>query len=117
MPNRITLCRMIAVHPEAMLHPGVPRSVCSGGPGRPQVTVKGRAFRRDVSLAGSPMCDWPGGVSALAYWAAAETRLPAADASHYLEVASVRCDEDEALLKPPVPWARVSACLSAQPKR
>lgn len=118
MPNRITLCRMIAAHPKAMLHPDRPRSGCIGGnPSTPRVTVTGTALGRDVSLAGSPMCDWPGGVSALAYWAAADARLPAADATHYLQVASVRlhCDEDEALLKPHVPWARVRACLSAQP--
>src|SRR3989442_2365270 len=34
-PNRITLCRMIAAHPQAMLQPGRPRSFCLGGQGIP----------------------------------------------------------------------------------
>ncbi len=67
VPTGIALCRMIAAHPKAMLHPNEPRSGCIGGVGMPQVTVTGSAGRRGVSLAGSPMCDWPGGVSALAY--------------------------------------------------
>jgi hypothetical protein len=117
MPNRITLCRMIAAHPKAMLHPDQPRSGCTGGVGMPQVTVTGSAVSREVSLSGSPMCDWPGGVSALAYWAAAEAGQSSAETKHLLRVASVRlrCDEDAALLKRPTPWARVRACLAAQP--
>jgi hypothetical protein len=119
MPNRITLCRMIAAHPKAMLHPERARSSCLGGEGIPQVTVTGSAGGRDVSLSGSAMCDWPGGVGALAYLAAADVGQSPAEAKHLLRVANVRlhCDEDAALLRLPTPWSQVRACLSAQPKR
>jgi hypothetical protein len=111
MPNRIALCRMIAKHPQAMLTPGRPRSLCLGGPGLPpSVSVSGRWRGRSVRLNARVMCEWPGGVAALAYWAAA-------DSPHFLRVASVRlrCDEDPSLQKAPTPWARVRACLRAPP--
>jgi hypothetical protein len=118
IPNRVTLCRMIDAHPQAMLFPDEPRSFCIGGLGRAQVTVKGTARGGDVSFARSPMCEWPGGVSALAYVAAADARALGDDACHLLPVASarLRCDEDAALLRQPTPWSRVRACLSAQPR-
>jgi hypothetical protein len=117
IPNRITLCRMIDAHPQAMLFPDEPRSSCVGGLGRAQVTVTGTARGGAVSFVRSPMCEWPGGVSALAYAAAADPLALGADARHLLRVASVRlrCDEDATLLRLPTPWSRVHACLSAQP--
>lgn len=117
IPHRAALCRMIAGHSKAMLYPDTSRSSCLGSVGGPSVTVTGTALGRDVSFTRRPMCDWPGGVSTFAYWAAADPS--AAEATHYLRVANVRlrCDEDAALLRPPIPWARVRACLSAQPKR
>jgi hypothetical protein len=111
MPNRTVLCRMIAAHPQAMLYPGQTLSVCDGGAGTPQVSVSGVWHGRSIhNDPGVPMCDWPGGVSALAYWAAAET-------PHYLPLAALRlrCDEDTSLQKRPIPWGRVRACLSALP--
>ena len=112
MPNRTALCRMIAVHPKAMLYPGQVLSPCVGGVSTPQISVSGTWRGRSVhNDAGAPMCYWPGGgVSALAYWAAAE-------APQYLSVAALRlhCDEDPSLQKTPIPWARVRACLLALP--
>jgi hypothetical protein len=116
MPNRKVLYRMIAAHAKAMLHPDPPRTVCGGAGIR--VTVEGSAPGGDVHLANAPACGWPGGVSVLAYWAAGDSCLSAAEASHYLAVATVRlyCDEDAVLLRQPTAWSRVRACLSAQPK-
>jgi hypothetical protein len=110
MPNRRRLCAMIARHPRAMLSPARARSTCLGGIGTPSVSVSGSWHGRSVHFSAEVMCDWPGGVAALAYWAAA-------DSPHYLPVASVRihCEDDAALQKRPIRWARVRACLSALP--
>jgi hypothetical protein len=111
MPNRARLCRMIASHPQAMLFPARPRSTCLGGLGiPPEVAVSGRWHGRAVRFGMRVLCDWPGGVAALAYWAAA-------DSPHDLPVASVRihCDDDPSLQKKPIRWARVRACLRVFP--
>jgi hypothetical protein len=110
MPNRARLCAMVARHPRAMLAPARARSVCVGGPGMPTVSVAGRWHGRRVRFSEAVLCDWPGGVAALAYWAAAES-------PHYLPVASVRlhCDDDPSLQKRPIRWARVRACLREVP--
>ena len=110
MPNRARLCAMIARHPRAMLAPARPRSVCGGGPGMPTFSVSGRWRGRSVRFSTEVLCEWPGGVAALAYWAAA-------DSPHYLPVASVRihCEDDASLQKTPIRWARVRACLRALP--
>ena len=110
LPNRERLCAMIASHPRAMLSPARPRSTCIGGLGMPSVSVSGKWHGRTVRFSATVMCDWPGGVAGLAYWAAAES-------PHYLPVASVRihCDDDASLQKRPIRWARVRACLSALP--
>jgi Subtilisin inhibitor-like len=111
MPNRVRLCAMIASHPRAMLRPARARSTCLGGPGRPpSVSVSGKWNGRRVRFEAQVMCDWPGGVAALAYWAAAES-------PHDLPVAAVRlrCDDDSSLQRKPIRWARVRACLRALP--
>jgi Subtilisin inhibitor-like len=111
MPNRTRLCAMIASHPRAMVAPAQARSTCLGGPGiPPSVSVSGRWHGRSVRFDARVMCDWPGGVAAFAYWAAA-------DSPHDLPVASVRihCDDDASLQKTPIRWARVRACLRALP--
>ena len=111
MPRRARLCAMIAAHPRAMTAPGRARSTCLGGAGiPPTVSVSGTWRGRSVHFTTRVLCDWPGGVAALAYWAAAES-------PHDLPVASVRlhCDDDPALQTTPIRWARVRACLSALP--
>jgi hypothetical protein len=111
MPYRDQLCRMISLHSVAMLDPPRAKSVCLGGPGvPPTVTVSGFARGRHVSLERRVNCDWPGGVGPFAYWSAS------AD-PHNLAVAAVRlhCDEDPALQRRPIAWARVRACLDALP--
>jgi hypothetical protein len=110
MPNRARLCAMIAAHPRAMLAPARARSVCLGGPGMPTVSVAGKWQGRGVRFSEAVLCDWPGGVAALAYWAAAES-------PHYLPVAAVRlhCDDDRSLQKRPIRWARVRGCLRTLP--
>jgi len=111
MPNRARLCAMIASHPRAMLLPARARSTCLGGPGvPPSVWVSGRWHGQRVRFDARVMCEWPGGVAALAYWAAAESPLD-------LPVAAVRlhCDDDASLQKMPIQWARVRACLRAFP--
>jgi hypothetical protein len=111
IPNRSRLCAMIARHPRAMLAPARPRTTCLGGAGiPPSVSVTGRWDGRRVRFDARVMCDWPGGIAALAYWAAAES-------PHELPVAILRihCDDDASLQKTPIRWARVRACLRALP--
>ena len=110
MPNRARLCAMIGAHPRAMLAPARARSVCLGRPGMPTVSISGRWRGRSVRFSASVLCEWPGGVAALAYWAAA-------DSPHDLPVAAVRlhCDDDASLQKTPIRWARVRACLRTLP--
>jgi hypothetical protein len=110
MPNRETLCRMIAAHPEAMLYPPRPRSLCAGGPSIPVVTVTGRIGDRAGSTGGMIGCGWPGGQSSGAFWAAVERPGD-------LAVISVRlhCDEDKALVHRPIDLDRVRACLATEP--
>jgi hypothetical protein len=111
IPNRASLCAMIANHPHAMLDPGQARSVCLGSPNvPPSVWVSGVWHGRRVRVNNRVMCNWPGGVGALAYWAAAY--LP-----HDLALAVLRlhCDEDRSLRAVPIAWKRVRACLSAVP--
>jgi hypothetical protein len=110
MPNRARLCALIASHPRAMLRPARARSTCLGRPGMPWVSVSGTWNGRHVRFEAPVLCDWPGGVAALAYWAAAES-------PHDLAVAAVRlhCDDDPSLQRKPIRWARVRACLRALP--
>jgi hypothetical protein len=108
MPHRASLCRIIGLHPRAMLFPADARSTCIGGIGIPEVTVRGTSRGRHVSLEGAPLCTWPGGVGPFAYWAAASepADLPSA-------AARLHCEEDADLLAPTTPWKRVRACLGS----
>jgi hypothetical protein len=111
LPNRAAVCQMIAKHRQAMLFPGRMRSTCVGGVNvPPTVSVSGTSRGRSVRFSARVMCEWPGGVAALAYWAAAD--LP-----HNLPLASVRlaCGEDPLLQKAPISWARVRTCLGTVP--
>jgi hypothetical protein len=111
MPNRTALCKMIRDHPAAMLDPGQARSTCVGSAGvPPSVWVSGRSRGHRVRLNARVMCEWPGGVGALAYWAAV-------DVPHFLPVAALRlhCDDDPDLQKAPIRWARIRECLSKVP--
>jgi hypothetical protein len=111
MTNREALCRMIAEHPEAMLYPPEPRSYCVGGPTIPVVTVRGTLGGREVSTGGMIGCDWPGGESSAAFWAAAER-----PGDLVFVDARLHCDEDPALLRRPIRWARVRECQATQPR-
>jgi hypothetical protein len=108
MPQRDELCSMIAAHPVAMLDPPPAQSGCDHV--SPWVRVSGIGRGRRVSLKGTVACDWPGGEALFAYYLAAEY-------PHDFPVAAVRlhCDEDPALLRRPIQWARVRACLKALP--
>jgi hypothetical protein len=90
-----------------MLAPARSRSVCSGGPWMPQVSVRAVLNGRVSTFSGSPFCDWPVGTPLGIYWAAAEGNTRALDRVE----PRLRCDDDPALLAMPTPWASVEACL------
>jgi hypothetical protein len=108
MPLRAVLCSLIDAHPVAMLHPPRAESGCDHV--SPWIRVDGFAAGKRVFLQGAPACEWPGGEALFAYWAAAEypRALPAAEIR-------LHCDEDPVLLRQPIQWARVRACLHDVP--
>jgi hypothetical protein len=107
LPFAATVCRDIWLHPLAMLHPSRRHSVCLGSPWSPELTVRGSAEGKQITLSGIPFCEWPGGTALGLYWSATQKNQQTIASAE----SRLRCDEDPVLLAQPTPLASVNACV------
>jgi hypothetical protein len=106
LPLADRVCRDVSLHARAMLNPPKPRWTCAGPAGGPALTVTTSSRGATHTFGGEPGCDWPVGPTIEAYWAAIQR-----DEKELGRVeATLRCEEDPALLARPTPLASAVAC-------
>lgn len=106
LPYAGRICGDIARHPQPMLDPLPARTVCSGDPFAPQVTVTSERNGKTATFTAVPDCTWPDGVGAAVYFDAASHEVA------YLVPTErrLRCEDDPSLLATPTPEPSVFAC-------